>query len=76
VSKTLNDQKVWYDANEFSGRCLVRLGVMMSLASLVLFFIPAIGDMAYALTCQAITLLGVAASVFLSYRYLNKITTR
>jgi SdpI/YfhL protein family len=74
VSKTLNDPKVWYDANEFSGRCLFGLGVVMSLAGLVLFFIPAIDSIIYALICNAITLVGVAVSVFLSYRYLNRIT--
>jgi hypothetical protein len=74
VKKTLNDPKVWYDANEFSGRCLFRLGVVMSLASLVLFFIPAIGDIAYAWMCHLITLVGAGVSVFLSYRYLNRIT--
>jgi hypothetical protein len=73
VSKTLNDPKIWYDANEFSGRCFFRLGVMTSLASLVLFFIPAIGDIAYAWICHATFLLGIAVSIFLSYRYLNKL---
>src|SRR3954467_543519 len=74
ISKTLNNPRVWYDANAFSGRCLFALGVMTSLVSLVLFFIPAIGDLAYSLICQAIILLGIAASVFLSFRYVDNVT--
>lgn len=74
TKKTLSDPKVWYDANEFSGRCLFKLGIAMSLSSLVLFFVPALGDILYAWTCHLIMLGGVAISVFLSHRYLNKIT--
>jgi uncharacterized membrane protein len=74
VKKTLSDPKVWYDANEFSGRCLFWLGVTMSLASLILFFIPPIGDIAYAWICQLSTLVGIAISMILSFRYLNRIT--
>jgi uncharacterized membrane protein len=72
--KTLNDPAVWYDANEFSGRCLFRLGIVVGLSSLVLFFIPAIHDIEYSIACQVIMITGIAASVIMSYRYVNDIT--
>ena len=37
-------------------------------------FSPAIGDVAYSLIYQAIMFLGIAASVFLSFRYVIGVT--
>jgi uncharacterized membrane protein len=74
VRRTLEDPEVWYDANEFTGRCLIWLGIGLSLSGLALYFIPDISPVAYVATCGAILLVGVVVSVLLSFRYLNRIT--
>ena len=74
VRRTLEDPGVWYDANAFTGRYLFRLGIGTSIASLALYFSPAIDPVAYAVACGLIVLLGVAVGVILSFRYLDRLT--
>jgi uncharacterized membrane protein len=72
VRRTLEDPKVWYDANEFTGRCLIRLGIGISLFSLALYYIPAIDPVTYATACGLVLLAGVAVSVLLSFRHVKR----
>ena len=74
VRRTLEDPEVWYDANEFTGRCLIWLGIGLILSSLALYFVPDISPVAYVTACGVILLVGVAVSVLLSFRHLNRIT--
>jgi SdpI/YfhL protein family len=76
VRKTLEDSKIWYDANEYCGRCLFWLGVVIIVCGVVLVFIPdpeLEGGLSLAF-CPLIVLLGVIVSAFLSSRYLGKLT--
>src|SRR4051812_7168381 len=72
VRRTLDDPKVWYDANAFTGRSMFRLGIGTSIATLALYFFPAINPVAYAVACGLVLLLGVAVGVILSLRYLDR----
>jgi uncharacterized membrane protein len=74
VGKTLSDPKVWYDANEYCGRCFFWYGVTLALCGIVLFFIPALDAFAYMVTLPVVVGVGLVVTVFLSSRYLEKIT--
>src|SRR4051794_4858353 len=73
VARTLADPKVWYEANEFSGRCLFWIGLAVIVASLGFFFFP-VGDIAYSWICLVVMMSSVAVGLILSYRHLNRIT--
>jgi uncharacterized membrane protein len=74
VGKTLNDPKVWYDANEYCGRCFFWYGVTLALCGIVLFFIPAVDGLAYTVTLSVVVCVGLVVCVILSSLYLDKIT--
>ena len=74
VGKTLNDPKVWYDANEYCGRCLFRYGVTLVVCGVVLFLIPAIDGLAYMFTLPVVVCVGLVVCVVLSSLYLDRIT--
>src|SRR3954454_6913684 len=73
VRRTLGDPRVWYDVNAFTGRYMFRLGIGTSIATLALYFFPAINPVAYAVACCLILLLGVAVGVILSLLYLDRL---
>jgi uncharacterized membrane protein len=74
VGKTLNDPNVWYDANEYCGRCFFWYGVTIALSGLVLFFIPAVDGLAYMVTLPVVLAVGLCVCLILSSLYLDRIT--
>ena len=74
VHRTLDDPRVWYDANAYAGRCLFGFGIGTGLACLALYFLPAIDPVVYALACLLIVLVGLAVSLTLSFRFLGQLT--
>lgn len=73
VRRTLDDSRVWYDANAFAGKCLFVSGIGTALACLVLYLIPGIDPIAFATVCPTILLAGLASGVALSFRYLSRL---
>jgi len=71
VRKTLEDPKVWYDANEFAGKCMFRSGVATALACAILYFVSS-DPLSYVWDCVAIAMCGLALSLFLSFRFLKR----
>ncbi len=71
--KTLSDETVWYEANAYSGRMLLRAGIVNTAAALLFFFVPGIGDslLAYNLACTVVVMVSLFAAVFASFRYLR-----
>src|SRR4051795_2754926 len=63
VRRTLEDPRVWYDANAFAGRCLFGFGLGTGIACLALYFLPAIDPVVYAVACLMIVLVGLAVSL-------------
>ena len=61
VAKTLASDDAWYPANEFAGRRLLVLGLIIVVAALVLFAVPGITVDAYALSilCTVIIAFGI-----------------
>ena len=74
VRRTTEDPRVWYDANAFAGRCFFASGIGTGLACLVLYLLPAIDPVVYALACLVIVLAGLAVSLTLSFRFLGQLT--
>ena len=74
VRRTLEDPRVWYDANAFAGRCLFGFGLGTGIACLALYFLPAIDPVVYAVACLLIVLVGLAVSLILSFRFLGQLT--
>ena len=72
VRRTLEDPKVWYDANAYAGRCLFGFGT--AIACLALYLIPTIDPVVYAVACLMIVLVGLAVSLILSFRFLGQLT--
>jgi uncharacterized membrane protein len=76
VRRTLENPKVWYEANAFAGRCLLGFGLGTGIACLTLYFLPAIDPVVYAVACLMIVLVGLAVSLTLSFRFLGQLTRR
>ena|GEM_PF-3070930 len=57
---------LWHDANTYAGKSLFGYGLGLSLASLILYF-TSMSTLAYAWTCVAICLGGLAASVLVCF---------
>jgi hypothetical protein len=71
--KTLSDEKIWYPANVYSGKILLAVGIIWTLAPVVLRLIPGIGQdlVPYNLTLAGIVLSCLVVLVVLSLRYLQ-----
>jgi hypothetical protein len=74
VRRTLEDPRVWYEANAFAGRCLFYSGIGAVLTCLALYVVPAIGPVAYALACPTILLACLAVGLAISFRHLDRLT--
>lgn len=71
VRRTLDDPRVWYEANAFAGKCLFLAGIGTVLACLALYSIPGIDPIAFAAACPTILLAGLATGLALSFRHLS-----
>lgn len=73
--KTLSNERVWYEANAYTGRLLLGLGIFEILAAISLYFVPGFcaNPEAY---MQLMTLLmvgGLGILLLLSFRYLSSL---
>ena len=48
VKKTLDDPAVWYPVNAYAGKRLLVVGIVSSLAAVLLFFVPGLDVTSYA----------------------------
>ena len=71
VKKTLQDRAVWYPVNAYAAKRLLVVGLGISINAAVLFFIPEIHLMGYALSCAGIGLGGLLVTVIQSFVYLR-----
>ena len=70
VRRTLEDEAVWYAANEFSARRLLRIGIATVAAAIGFFFVTTRVDL-YATAVAVIVLGGLAVCLIQSFRYLR-----
>ena len=73
VRQTLEDPAVWYEANAYSGRCLLWAGVAILIGSVALFAVPGLEGPAYATASAVVDLVAIAVAVILSFRFLGRI---
>ncbi len=71
VKKTLEDPAVWYPVNAYAARRLLVAGLAVSVAAAVLFLVPGMDLLVYALACGAIGLGGLLVAVVQSFLYLR-----
>jgi uncharacterized membrane protein len=73
VRQTLEDPGVWYEANAYSGKCLLWAGVAMLVASVALFAVPGLDGPAYATACAVVAFGAIGVAVIQSFRFLGRI---
>ena len=74
VKRTLDDPAVWYPANRFGGWLLMAVAVLLMVVATVGYvFLPRLGFVAYALTCLAAVVVGLAVALVPLLRYLRKL---
>ncbi len=73
--KTMRDERTWYAANAFTGKLLLMWGLVVTFASIVLFFVPAIrADVnLYSSLVTGVVFAGIFVMVGASFWYLRKL---
>jgi uncharacterized membrane protein len=74
TSKTLSNERIWYEANAYAGRLTLGLGVAFALVSIVLYFLLGANFIAYNLACASVLLVGFLVVAVLSFRYLRSLS--
>ncbi len=73
VRRTLEDPAVWYPANAFAAKGLLIVGLTTAAAAIALAFVPGLEVALYASAVAIVALGGLAVTVVLSVRYLNRL---
>jgi uncharacterized membrane protein len=71
--KTLGDERIWYEANAYAGRLLLRLGIALTLAAIGLYFAIGANFVVYNVVFGLLTLSGLLIVTLLSFRYLRSL---
>ena len=71
VKRTLEDPTVWYAVNFYAAKRLLVLGLTSGLIAVVLFVVPGISFVTYALVNGLIVLAGLLIAVIQSFAYLR-----
>ena len=71
--KTLSSDRIWYAANEHSGRMLFFTGFITLLASILLAPFGFLSEAAYALTCTLVMTVTLLYTTYLSFMYLRRL---
>ncbi len=75
VRKTLSDERIWYESNAYAAKWLLALGLLHTVVSLALYFIPAFRANlnAYAITCGIVFMLAFSLVIIMSFRHLRRL---
>jgi uncharacterized membrane protein len=75
TTKTLGDEKVWYQSNAYGGRLLFYTGFALLTVVVALYFVPSLRGnfVAYNLACGAAILCGLLTSSALIWRHLQSL---
>ena len=71
--KTLSSDRIWYAANEHSGRMIFVTGFVTLLASILLVPLGFFSEAAYAWTCMLVMLATLLYTTYLSFMYLRRL---
>jgi hypothetical protein len=75
VRRTLAQPEIWYPANRYSGQLGAALGLILIVAAVGLYCVPGIGLEMFAWSFLAVTGVGLALLLGLSFRYLRSLPT-
>src|SRR5690348_878345 len=76
VPKTLQDERIWYQANAYSGVLLFLSGTITAIAAIALIplaWLFRLGPEGYGLACTAVMMGSLTWTLILSFRYLRKL---
>jgi uncharacterized membrane protein len=71
VKKTLEDPAVWYPVNAYAAKRLLAVGLGITLSAGLLFLVPEIDLLVYALACAAVGVGGSLVALIQSVLYLR-----
>jgi uncharacterized membrane protein len=71
VKRTREDPAVWYPVNAYAAKRLLVVGVVISVSAILLFFVPGVDLLVYALANGGIGLTGLLLAVLQSFLYLR-----
>ena len=74
VRQTLENEAVWYPANEYAGWQLLWLGIVTIVLSVALYLIPALNMIAYVSIVLGAMLLGTVVMMVRSFIHLQRLT--
>jgi hypothetical protein len=74
VRRTLEDPKVWYPVNSYSGWRLLGIGVVEIVVATALYFVPDLDVAVYASIVGGVAVAGVIIGLVQSFRYLYQLT--
>jgi hypothetical protein len=73
VKKTMEKPEIWYLVNAYSGKWLLIVGIILSIVSIVLYFIPGFSLILYSYSILGIWAVLFAIALAASIRYLNSL---
>jgi len=75
TSKTLSDERIWYESNAYAGKWLLLSGIIHTVVSLALYSVSAFRQnlLLYVTTCGIIFGIIFTMMIALSFRYLRKL---
>ncbi len=76
IRRTLEDPKVWYPVNRYSGWRLLGVGVAEIVVATALYFVPGLEVAMYASIVSAVAVAGVIIGLVQSFRYLHQHTNK
>jgi len=71
--KTLSNDRIWYAANEHSGRMLFLTGILTIMAALLLAPIAFYSKDTYAAACTLFMVVALLYTTYLSFRFLRRL---
>ena len=72
---TLADERVWYEANSYAGRLMIRGGIAGIVLALGLFFVPGMGELYVPIVIGALLIVVLALTGW-SVRYARRLERR
>lgn len=73
VPKTLDNPAIWYAANRFIAKRLMIAGLIFTIGSLVLYFIPGLSIDSYALSALAMFVIPISITLIQGFHYLHSL---
>jgi len=74
VRKTMENPALWYPVNRHGADWLMAIGLLTSLSSTCIYFIPGLSLDAYALICLAIFVITFSIGFACTLRYMNSLS--